>query len=193
MAEVNLLERLRLMGGARVESYALTVNSENQLGQASVVERDYTDILPAVTAIVGLSENQQLRLAASRTLARPEYRELAPITYREVLGGEQVIGNSELERTLITNLDARWEWYPSPGEIFSVGVFASASTSPSRSGTWPGRAPTPGPSRTPPRPRTRGWSWKRRWRRTDLGGPRAPRALHQRHPHAKPGGHRRRG
>ena len=141
MAEVNVLERLRLMGGARVESYALTVNTQNQLGQASVVERDYTDILPAVTAIVGVTENQQLRLAASRTLARPEYRELAPITYREVLGGEQVIGNSELERTLITNLDARWEWYPSPGEVFSVGLFAKRFDQPieerylARSGT----------------------------------------------------------
>ena len=141
MAEANVLERLRLMGGARVESYALTVNTQNQLGQASVVERDYTDLLPAVTAIVGVTENQQLRLAASRTLARPEYRELAAITYREVLGGEQVIGNSQLERTLITNLDARWEWYPSPGEVLSVGLFAKRFDQPieerylARSGT----------------------------------------------------------
>jgi TonB-dependent receptor len=141
MAEFNLLDRVRLMGGARVENYALKVNSQNQLGQGSVVERDYTDILPAVTAIVGVGENQQLRLAASRTLARPEYRELAPITYREVLGGEQVIGNSELERTLIQNYDVRWEWYPSPGEVLSVGLFAKRFDQPieerylARSGT----------------------------------------------------------
>jgi hypothetical protein len=124
MAEVNLMERLRLIGGARVEQYTLTVGAENQLGQPSVVERDYTDVLPAITAVVALSETHQLRLAASRTLARPEYRELAPITYREVLGGEQVIGNAELERTLIDNFDARWEWYPGPGEVISLGVFA---------------------------------------------------------------------
>lgn len=124
MAEVNVLERLRLIGGARVERYTLTVNAENQLGQPSVVERDYTDLLPALSAVVTLTEGQQLRLAASRTLARPEYRELAPITYREVLGGEQVIGNAELERTLIENYDLRWEWYPGPGEVISLGFFA---------------------------------------------------------------------
>jgi TonB-dependent receptor len=141
MAEFNVLERLRLIGGARVEQYTLTVNAENQLGQASVVERDYTDVLPSLTAIVGLGGDHQLRLAASRTLARPEYRELAPITYREVLGGEQVIGNSELERTLIQNYDARWEWYPAPGEVLSLGVFAKRFDQPveerylARSGT----------------------------------------------------------
>jgi outer membrane receptor protein involved in Fe transport len=135
----------------------LTVNSENQLGQPVTVERDYTDILPALAAIVGFRENHQLRLSASRTLARPEYRELAPITYREVLGGEQVIGNAELERTLIENYDARWEWYP-PGEVLSLGVFAKRFDGPSRSGTWPAPGPTPGPSRTPNPPRTRGRS-----------------------------------
>ncbi len=141
MAEVNLLERLRLIGGARVEQYTLTVNSQNQLGQTAVTERDYTDVLPSLSAIVGITGNHQLRLAASRTLARPEYRELAPITYREVLGGEQVIGNADLERTLIENYDARWEWYPGPGEVISLGVFAKRFENPieerylARSGT----------------------------------------------------------
>lgn len=124
MAELNPLDRLRLIGGVRVERYTLTVNAENQLGQRSVVDRDYTDLLPAISAIVAVAEDHQLRFAASRTLARPEYRELAPITYREVLGGEQVIGNAELERTLIQNFDARWEWYPAPGEVLSIGFFA---------------------------------------------------------------------
>jgi TonB-dependent receptor len=141
MAEVNLLDRLRLVGGARVEQYDLTVDSENQLGQAQSTDLSYTDVLPALSAIVEVGENHQLRLAASRTLARPEYRELAPITYREVLGGEQVIGNSELERTLIQNFDVRWEWYPGPGEVLSLGLFAKRFDNPieerylARSGT----------------------------------------------------------
>ena len=123
MADVALLPRLRLIGGVRQEQYTLNVTSENQVGQVSVTERDYTDLLPALSAVVSLTDRQQLRFAASRTLARPEFRELAPITYREVLGGDQVIGNQNLERTLIRNVDLRWEWYPRPGEVFSVGVF----------------------------------------------------------------------
>jgi hypothetical protein len=123
MGEVQVTERLRLVGGARVEGYRLEVNSENQLGQAANTVNEYTDVLPSLAATVSLTANQQLRFSGSRTLARPEYREVAPITYREVLGGEQVIGNLELERTLIRNLDARWEWYPAPDEVLSVGVF----------------------------------------------------------------------
>ncbi len=123
MADVSPLPRLRIIGGVRQEQYTLTVSSQNQLGQAALTERDYTDLLPAVSALVSVTDRQQLRFAASRTLARPEFRELAPITYREVLGGEQVIGNQNLQRTLIRNFDVRWEWYPSPGEVFSVGVF----------------------------------------------------------------------
>ncbi len=141
MVEFSPVERLRLVAGARVETYTLELDAENQLGRAFRVEQDYTDLLPSLSATVQLAGDHQLRLAATRTLARPEYREIAPITYRQVLGGEQVIGNAELGRTLITNLDARWEWYPRPGEVISIGVFAKRFTDPieqrflARSGT----------------------------------------------------------
>jgi outer membrane receptor protein involved in Fe transport len=65
-----------------------------------------------------------LRLSATQTLSRPEYREMSPVNYRDVLGGLTVFGNPALERALIQNLDARWEWYPNPGEILSIGAFA---------------------------------------------------------------------
>ena len=141
MGELQLTDRVRLLGGGRFESYELEVHSENQLGQPAFTERNYADLLPALSAMVTLSETHQLRVSASRTLARPEYRELAPITYREVLGGEQVIGNPELERTLINNLDVRWEWYPGPGEVLSVALFSKDFDAPveqrylARSGT----------------------------------------------------------
>jgi hypothetical protein len=141
MVDLGLASWLRLVGGARVEQYRLTVNSENSVGQKAVSERDYTDILPALALNLDLARSHKLRLSATRTLARPEYRELAPITYRQVLGGEQVIGNGELERTLIENYDIRWEWYPGLAEVLSVGLFAKRFQNPieqrflARSGT----------------------------------------------------------
>jgi len=65
-----------------------------------------------------------LRLSATQTLSRPEYRELSPVNYRDVLGGLTVFGNPALERALIQNYDARWEWYPRPSELVSLGAFA---------------------------------------------------------------------
>jgi outer membrane receptor protein involved in Fe transport len=72
---------------------------------------------------VSLTDRQALRLSASQTLARPEYREVVPIASRDVLGGEQFRGNLGLRRTLIQNIDARWEMYPSSGEVLSIAVF----------------------------------------------------------------------
>ena len=71
-----------------------------------------------------------MRLSASQTLARPEYREVAEIQYREVIGGDVVRGNAALERTLIRNLDARWEWYPDAGEVVSVSLFGKRFAKP---------------------------------------------------------------
>lgn len=123
MTELNHSERLSFVGGARVERYELVVNSQNQLGQSNTVRKEYTDLLPALSARLRVGDGHQLRASVARTLARPEYREVAPITYRQVLGGEQVIGSSDLERTTIDNLDLRWEWYPRGGEVVSIGIF----------------------------------------------------------------------
>ncbi|TVP54719.1 MAG: TonB-dependent receptor [Gemmatimonadales bacterium] len=141
MTEIELHPRLQVITGARLERSEIQVDAENQLGQADRTDREYTDLLPSLGLNIELTGTQQLRLAGSRTLARPEYREMAPITYREVLGGEQVIGNQELEHTLIDNFDARWEWYPSGDELLSLGVFAKRFHNPieqrylARSGT----------------------------------------------------------
>ena len=61
---------------------------------------------------------------ASKTVARPEYRELAPIKSRDVLNGDDTQGNDRLERTNVSNGDIRWEWYPESGEVLSAAVFA---------------------------------------------------------------------
>jgi len=124
MVEFGLTDRIRLIGGARVENAITEVTAAPTIGQPVTTKPEYTDVLPAVSLSVRLTDRQSLRMSATQTLARPEYRELAPIQYRDVLGGENVIGEPDLKRTLIQNADARWEWYPSPGEVLSVGVFA---------------------------------------------------------------------
>ena len=124
MGEVTLGSRLRAVGGARIERDAVTVRSANTLDDVFTADNTYTDVLPALALNYQLSEEQTLRLSASQTVSRPEYRELAPIIYRDVIGGEAVRGNAGLVRALVRNFDARWEWYPQPGEVLSVAAFA---------------------------------------------------------------------
>jgi hypothetical protein len=123
MVDVGLGRRVRVITGARVEYARINVDAETQLGARFPARLNNTDVLPSLVVNTRLTENASLRFAASQTLARPEYRELAPILFRDVLGGMNLQGNSNLVRSLIRNADLRWEWYPSADEILSVGVF----------------------------------------------------------------------
>jgi outer membrane receptor protein involved in Fe transport len=124
MAEIALSERFRVIGGARYESDRLEVNAFSTLGSPVYTNKLWNDVLPSLALNVKLTGTQQLRLSASRTLARPEYRELSPIKSRDVLNGDDTQGNENLSRTKVSNADLRWEWYPTSGEVLSVGLFA---------------------------------------------------------------------
>lgn len=124
MGDWGLGSRVRVIAGARYEQAKIDVNSSTQGGFTAVAALDNADVLPSLLINTRLTDNQNLRFGITRTLARPEYRELAPVTFRDVLGGVSVTGNDKLRRSLIDNLDLRWEAFPNPGEVFSVGVFA---------------------------------------------------------------------
>ena len=124
MADFALGSRLRAIGGARIESSRVEVDAVSTLGTRVITRPTFTDVLGSFALNFSLTERQNLRLSASRTLARPEYRELAPLTTRDVIGGVLLRGNPDLVRTKIDNVDARWEWYPNAGEVLSAGVFA---------------------------------------------------------------------
>lgn len=130
MIDMPLGSRVRLITGARYELDHLQVDATTSLGRAVSTNKVWGDVLPSAAINVRLTEAQQLRVSLSRTLARPEYRELSPIISRDVVGGDDVAGNENLQRTNVTNADVRWELYPNPGELLSVAVFAKQFTNP---------------------------------------------------------------
>jgi hypothetical protein len=130
MIDYALTERLRAIGGARVEYSKVEVNALLPTGEQSTANPDYLDVLPSVALNYRLTHTQNLRLSASQTLARPEYRELTPEVTRDAIAAVLQRGNPNLERTLIQNGDIRWEWYPNSGEVISIGAFAKRFVSP---------------------------------------------------------------
>ena len=124
MLERPFSSKLRLIGGARFEGADLHVFSTSTSGERVTSQLVTNDVLPALIANVALSSRQSLRLSASQTVSRPEYRELSPITYRDVIEQRDIFGNPKLRRALIQNYDVRWEMYPDAGEVVSVGLFA---------------------------------------------------------------------
>ncbi len=64
-----------------------------------------------------------VRLAWSKTVSRPEFRELSPAVYPATRGLRGLQGNPDLEETGVDSYDARWEWFFSPTELVSLSGF----------------------------------------------------------------------
>lgn len=122
-AELPVGRRIRVIAGARVEQDRLEVRSLQPNGRDTTALLDDLDVLPSLAVTFSLTRSSNLRLAATQTLSRPEYRELSPTSSFEPLGGLTLFGNPGLQRALIQNADVRWELFPSPGEVLSLGAF----------------------------------------------------------------------
>ncbi|MEL6671534.1 MAG: TonB-dependent receptor [Bacteroidota bacterium] len=128
MVELPLTNRLKVITGARYEGTDVTTVSNDSSIAPGVL--DLNDILPAANFVAKLSEKMNLRAGYSRTLARPTFREFAPFASFDFDGDFLLVGNPELQRTLIDNADLRWEFYPSLTELVSVSLFYKNFTNP---------------------------------------------------------------
>lgn len=113
---------LRVVWGVRIEDFDQLIGSVNQKDPRHVNTR-VTDFLPAVNVTFKLNNLTNIRLSGSQTVIRPEFRELSDFAFYDFELGATVVGNKNLKRTKVTNLDLRYELYPRAGEMFTVGVF----------------------------------------------------------------------
>lgn len=116
-------EKLRIIWGARYESYTQTLLSKTLAGTLIDRSTPFNDILPSANVTYDLNEKQKIRFAASRTVNRPEFREIAPFAFVDFENIWSVVGDTNLVRSNITNLDLRYEIYPNAGEVISLGAF----------------------------------------------------------------------
>lgn len=140
-AELKPADRLKAIVGVRMEKYTQYYTGTNQ-GATIVLDNekvlDDLDFFPTLNLIFNLKENQNLRLSASRTIARPSFKELSyaeildPITGRTFIGGlfqettnggTEILWDGNLTSTRINNFDLRWEAFQDRGQMFSVSAF----------------------------------------------------------------------
>jgi len=114
---------LKLNTGLRTEYNVFTIGTADFSGQKVNVQREYLDLLPSLNLTYSATEKTKLRTSLSKTLARPEFREVANFAYYDFVRNAQLLGNKDLEKSDIYNVDFKWELYPRAGEIFSVGIF----------------------------------------------------------------------
>jgi TonB-dependent receptor len=139
--EINPFERLRTIVGLRIESFNQYYTGQDQLG-ANVLQNDLVleniDLFPTVNMIYKLTEKQNLRIAYSKTIARPSFKELSyaeiydPISGTTFVGGlfrdaddfkDVVYWDGNLVSTDIHNMDLRWEFYNKLGNSISIAGF----------------------------------------------------------------------
>ena len=134
MADLSLTPRLRFIGGARAESTKLDVRSRDPGRRAGLLDDD--DLLPSANLVYAFSKKMNVRAAVTRTIARPNFREIADYTSFEFVGDFVYIGNPDLRRTTITNYDLRWEWFPHKEELIAVSVFHKDMSDPIERGVF---------------------------------------------------------
>ncbi len=124
--ELALGQRWRINAGMRIEDAEENVTTLDPLNAAArpVVSTLWNrDPLPAVNLACSLTPNQVLRFGWGSTVARPDFRELTPFDFTEIVGGFSTAGNPDLRRTSIQNFDARWEWFLGKSQLLAAGFF----------------------------------------------------------------------
>jgi outer membrane receptor protein involved in Fe transport len=85
------------------------------------IDRGYW--LPGATLTWNFAADMQLRFAASKTIARPQFRELAAQPFFDTESDRVSFGNPFLVNSELINAEARYEWYFGRDERLSVGAF----------------------------------------------------------------------
>ena len=126
----NKYKDFRLVWGARFENFVQTLKTDLTPTQPIEEKKKQNDFLPSVNLIYAVSKKQNLRLSFSKTLNRPEFRELAPFGFDDFTTRFFTSGNDTLKIATIKNYDFRYETYPGMGQLFSFSYFRKEFTNP---------------------------------------------------------------
>ena len=131
MGEFTFFRKLHLTAGVRMEDATTEVQTTIGADRVdSLVSVKKTDWLPAATLVYNITDNINARFAYSRTIARPDFRELTPCNYYNVDDRIEVKSRGGLKQSHSDNFDLRLEWYPQAGEVVSVSAFYKKFKSP---------------------------------------------------------------
>ncbi|HKK71849.1 MAG TPA: TonB-dependent receptor [Candidatus Krumholzibacteria bacterium] len=128
MLDLDFFETLRVTGGARFESNQQTASSLSLNGAEAglpSIEADASaeDWLPALNLTWRTTDRMQIRGGYSRTLNRPQLRELAGLRIFDFDADEVVSGNPFLRTATVDAFDFRWEIFPAPRSYAALSFF----------------------------------------------------------------------
>lgn len=124
--------KLELLAGLRFEHNDMELISNTRDYEVSERSRHYVsdDLFPSANLTWRYRDDQSLRLSYGRSINRPEFREVSSSVYYDFDLASSVQGNTELRNCYIDNVDLRWEYYPSQGEMITFALFFKHFDSP---------------------------------------------------------------
>jgi outer membrane receptor protein involved in Fe transport len=123
----DVTDALNITAGVRFESGKQTVEAIDLFGTGlgsefnTNIKRDYW--LPAVTLTYELKPQMQVRLSGSKTIARPQFRELIRQVYIDTDTNRVFQGNPSLTDSQLWNAEARYEWFFARDQRFTLAGF----------------------------------------------------------------------
>ncbi|WP_296722135.1 TonB-dependent receptor [Erythrobacter sp.] len=115
--------------GVRYEDAIQTVALDQSIFTTPIAGATPTNIandyfLPGATVTWELMDDLQLRFAASKTIARPQFRELVEQLYFDPESNRRYVGNPLLQDSQLTNAEMRAEYYlGGPNRISLAGFY----------------------------------------------------------------------
>ncbi|EXS70353.1 TonB-dependent receptor domain-containing protein [Sphingobium sp. Ant17] len=123
--QAELLPGFSVNAGVRYEKGDMSVTGLDVYNTGTTpfneIRKDYW--LPAVTVTLEAARGLQLRASASKTIARPQFRELIAQPYLDVESNRFFRGNPFLKDSQLWNADIRAEWYMGRDERITAAAF----------------------------------------------------------------------
>ncbi|KPM15903.1 TonB-dependent receptor domain-containing protein [Citromicrobium sp. WPS32] len=128
------IEGLTIDAGVRYEDGKQTVapaqvfTNQPNLGAVTAIENSYW--LPSATITYEFDNGLQLRASASKTIARPQFRELLLQEYTDPESLRSFVGNPALQDSTLFNAEVRGEYYFGQGSRVSLAGFYKSIDNP---------------------------------------------------------------
>ncbi|SFK57452.1 TonB-dependent receptor [Porphyromonadaceae bacterium KH3CP3RA] len=122
-AEVSYQLAKTLTGniGFRMDRVDMEVDHDVQHTEPGQVPLKKNYFLPSLNLKYDLNDKNSLRLGISKTYTLPQSKEISPYQYVNISFSSQ--GNPNLRPSDNYNVDLKWDYYISPGELLSVTGF----------------------------------------------------------------------
>jgi hypothetical protein len=123
----QILPSVNVVAGVRYEKGKQDVTAIDLFGTGlgsqfnTRLNNDY--FLPAITATIDVAPQMQVRLNGSRTIARPQFRELIRQVYIDTDSNRTFQGNPSLVDSKLWNAEARWEYFFARDQRVTVSGF----------------------------------------------------------------------